>query len=1196
MKSKLLPIIAFLGLASTLSSRAAEIDIPDHSFVPDGSTTNAYQQTDIATPNGGNVLPSGASVHVAYFVTTFTFGENSDAHLQANFRATGGQARVGVEIQDTGLVQFVGSGDTTRTNFNFNHDMAGQSVVLLVKAHYDPNHNVIYGKSNASDDTLFNVWINPTGSSVEGSGQSAGDMQTVWNSATFGFFGQTILNQSTPGTAGTSFITDTVVLTGADATFANALALATGGTPPTGIVDAGTSTVSASPEAVPADGTTTSTVTVTLKESSGIPVAGKEVSLSGNGSATIETTNNISDSGGVVTFTVKSNAVGVEEFTATDVTDGNLVITQTASVDFQTPVVVGPVDADNSTVVASASSVAANGIATSTITVTLRDGSGLLVIGEDVTLSGSPSGATINPSATQATDANGQAAFTVSSTTIGPVVFTATSVTDNVTITQTAGVDFTDPLLAQAFNVNFLDEGQANATGLVGLVGAPGETWNQGTGYDTGALTNLVDTTGTVISSVGVSGLGNDGRPISGTSLSLFNANRGFFGKGQDTTISITGLTPDTPYDLYLYALSHSTSSWGDISNTERAAGDFVTANTVLGNGQSQWLDNGVAGTNGNAFVPNGNYVAFQSIVADGSGNISILVDAYDGIDGNPATNDGNCRLHVCGLQIRPASGMSVDYMSWLDDYYPGLGLPDEDDDGDGLSNDYERIFGLDPTDSASSNPYTAPFDPAAGYFGYSRRTKSLANLNYKVWYSTDLEEWFEDNAASQLPESVTNDVEIMGVQIDPALLSEPRLFVQVRATPVTGVDLEPSLLNVRGSGNTITLIFSEPMNPSTASNPANYTVVQDGVGPLTITGATLNPGGGSVTLTLGSTLGIDTAYTVGLDGVTSGTGQSLSGINRPFRTWDDDPAGVKVFILAGQSNMVGRGESERGNGDVDGAIGSLRWEVVTDNANYGQLVVDTGNPATDDWVVRSDVNFWWNRADIGAGPAITKGGLNPQGFGSGPETFGPEYGFGWAVGDSTSQPVLIIKTAWGGKDLINQFRPPGAVAERGGVVGGYYLELLEQVREVLHNLDTEFPEWSGLGYEIAGFGWHQGWNDSLDTFAANEYEANMANFITDIRAEFGKPNLPFSIGTTGMEGAATSGNRLTVVNAQINVANPALHPELGGNVFTVDTRPFARTTEESPTNDTTHWKNNGESMYLIGKGMGDGMVDLLNP
>lgn len=217
-------LVALGAIAS--AANAAIISIPDHSFTPDGSTTFAYQQTDIATPNGGNVLPAGTSVHVAYFVTTFIFGENSDAHLQANFRATGGQPRVGIEIQDTGIVQFIGTGDTTRTSFNFNQDMAGQTIVLLVKAHYDPNHNVTYGKTNEADDTLFNAWINPTSSSVEGSGQSAGDIQTVWNSATFGFFGQTIQNQSTPGTAGTSFITNTVVLTGSDATFENALAIA----------------------------------------------------------------------------------------------------------------------------------------------------------------------------------------------------------------------------------------------------------------------------------------------------------------------------------------------------------------------------------------------------------------------------------------------------------------------------------------------------------------------------------------------------------------------------------------------------------------------------------------------------------------------------------------------------------------------------------------------------------------------------------------------------------------------------------------------------------------------------------------------------------------------------------------------------------------------------------------------------------
>ena len=1194
---------ALIALAAALSCQAAEIDLPDYSLVPDGQNlTTTIQNTNVSTLNGGSVLP-GSGTPVVYVVSTFSFGAASDAHLQWQFYVNETSApRLGVEVNDDGLVQFLGSNDSTRTSFNLARNMAGETITLLAKLSYDQNHNVTYGKANASDDTVMNVWVNPTGSDVEGSGLSAGDLSTIWNSAGFNWFRQVIQNQLTPGTAGASSITSTTILTGADATFANALSLATGGAPP-GPVSAATSTVSASPAAVPADGTSPSTITVTLRDAGGSPVAGKEVALSGNRSATITTSNNISNASGVVTFTVRSGTVGVEQFTATDVTDGNLVITQTASVDFQAPVVVGPVNAGTSTVTASPSSVVANGISTSTITVTLRDANGLLIAGEGVTLAGSPSGATISPVGTQTTNSSGQAAFTVKSGMIGPVVFTATSLTNSVTITQTANVSFTDPVLAQAFNVNFLDDGQANATGLVGVVGGPGETWNQGTGYGTGAISNLVDTTGTITSSVGVSGLGDDGRVIGGGAQGVFTGNRGFFGKGQDTTIQITGLTPNTAYDLYLYALSHATTSWGNISDTERAAGDFVASNTVLGNGQSQWLDNGKAGTNGSTFVPNGNYVTFQSIVSNGTGGISILVDAHDGIDGLAGTNDGNTRLHVCGLQIRPASGMSVDYAAWRSTRYPGLGLPEQDDDGDGLSNGYEHIFGLNPTLGSSSNPYPEPFDPSTGRFTYSRRTASLINLNYKVWYSTDLENWFVDNAASQLPESAANGVEIMDVRIDPGLLDEPKLFVQVRATPITGIDPEPSLLYIRGSGNTITLIFSEPMNPSSAANPNNYSVQQEGGGSIGITGATLNPGGGSVTLTLASTIGIDTAYTVSVDGVTSGTGQSIPGIDRPFRTWDDDPDGIRVFILAGQSNMVGRGESERGNGNVNGAIGSLRYQVVNDPANYSQLVVNPGSPESSPWVVRNDVKFWWNRADIGAGPSISKGGLNPQGFGSGPQTFGPEYGFGWMVGDHLTQPVLIIKTAWGGKDLITNFRPPGAVAARGGVVGGYYIEMVEQVREVLHNLAVEFPsaqhpEFAAVGYryQIAGFGWHQGWNDSLSNFAANEYEANMANFITDIRAEFGKPSLPFSIGTTGMVGAATSGDRLTVVNAQINVANPALHPELGGNVFTVDTRPFARTDAQSPTTDTTHWKNNGESMWLIGKGMGDGIVPLLAP
>ena len=48
-------------------------------------------------------------------------------------------------------------------------------------------------------------------------------------------------------------------------------------------------------------------------------------------------------------------------------------------------------------------------------------------------------------------------------------------------------------------------------------------------------------------------------------------------------------------------------------------------------------------------------------------------------------------------------------------------------------------------------------------------------------------------------------------------------------------------------------------------------------------------------------------------------------------RTWDNDPNGVQVFILAGQSNMVGHGKADDGHGDVKGAIGSLRYQVEHD-------------------------------------------------------------------------------------------------------------------------------------------------------------------------------------------------------------------------------------------------------------------------
>ena len=864
-----------------------------------------------------------------------------------------------------------------------------------------------------------------------------------------------------------------------------------------------------------------------------------------------------------------------------------------------TPPVAGPVDDAMSTVEASPATVLANGVSISTVTVRLRDTNGVGVPNKEVTLAntGGPQAATMTPLTALTTNATGGVSFSVSSSTPGIEVFTATDVTDALTLTDTTSVEFTDSEAPLAFNVNFHAGG--NAAGLLGVVGGPGETWNQGTT----SASNLIDSTGTVASSVNVSGLANGGSTVS-AGLSIFGANRNFFGKGADTTISITGLVPNAAYDLYIYALSHTPASWGDITSTERAAGDFVTTNTVVGNAPSQFLDNAIPGTDGSTFIANGNYVAFESIISDGSGNISVLVDAYDGPDGNPATNDGDTRLHVNGLQIRPASGMSVDYAAWRDADYPGIGLPDEDDDGDGLGNEYERIFGLDPTDPSSSSPYWSAFD-ATGTFGYTRRSKSLTNMVSKVWYSTDLEEWFEDNAAVQTLDSVTDEVEFMGVAIDPLLLSEPRLFVRVESIPVSGVDLEPSLMNLWGSGSTITLLFSEPMNPSSATNPANYTVEQDGGGNLSISGATVSSDGGSVTLTLASALGTDTGYTVGLDGVTSGTGQSLgTGVSRQFKTWNDDPSGIKVFIVAGQSNMVGYGSVEDGASGA-GTIGSLRYLAANNTNpeyNYYDFTSLLTNPSdtSSAFANRSDVKVWWRDGGADLGGTVRKGDLGPPFKGADPAKIGPEYAFGQVIGNYyPSNNVLIIKCAWGGRDLAERFRPPSAVTNRGGRPGEFFSAIIDNARDVLTNLDTEFPEWSGQGYEIVGFGWHQGFNDRINTSFSAEYKDNLPDLISDLREVFNKPNLPFVVASTGMDAGLAESPPYTgysaVEKAQLwvaGVAQPA-------NVLSSDTRSFWRDAADSPVpsgNQGFHWNWNAETLFLIGKTMGDDMVDLLTP
>jgi len=320
----------------------------------------------------------------------------------------------------------------------------------------------------------------------------------------------------------------------------------------------------------------------------------------------------------------------------------------------------------------------------------------------------------------------------------------------------------------------------------------------------------------------------------------------------------------------------------------------------------------------------------------------------------------------------------------------------------------------------------------------------------------------------------------------------------------------------------------------------------------------------------------------------------------------------VKVFILAGQSNMVGHGKTLNGrNPDYDpdqkqhartnpreapGGAGSLVWAVKTMPETYGPNGTDPLIDNNGQWRVRDDVAVYArmevfkdkeNPGQLTNG--ITRKGPHTVGFGKAnsrnQKWNGPEYGFGHAVGNALDQDVLLIKVATGGTSLYGDWRSPSAVAKRGGEVGFMWNHMLSTVENVLGNLGTEFPEHAGRDYQVAGFAWHQGYNDAVNREQRDNYGVNLMHFITDVRKEFGE-ELPFVIGTTSMY--PPDKPRTAVEKAQLLVA------EADPLTAAYDTRPCWRDADQSPSNFGYHWNHNGVTHYLIGKGMGEAVLELL--
>lgn len=290
----------------------------------------------------------------------------------------------------------------------------------------------------------------------------------------------------------------------------------------------------------------------------------------------------------------------------------------------------------------------------------------------------------------------------------------------------------------------------------------------------------------------------------------------------------------------------------------------------------------------------------------------------------------------------------------------------------------------------------------------------------------------------------------------------------------------------------------------------------------------------------------------------------------------------LKVFILAGQSNMEGHARVET-------------FDYIGDDPATAPLLKQMrgpdGKPAVADytWISYLTGHYEGNANGEGTGK-LTAGygarGDQPTKDGG---KIGPEFTFGLTMDAALKEPVLLIKTAWGGRSLNTEFRPPSAgpylfseaqieqmkkqgkdieaeKAKKAKESGRFYRFMVDHVKSVLADPKRVCPAYNPAdGYEISGLVWFQGFNDLVDggtypngpdgkTRDYSEYSGLMADLIRDVRKDLDAPKMPFVIGVLGVDGLNAKGNTIAFREA---MAAPASLPEFKGNVAAVETAPF---------------------------------------
>ena len=302
----------------------------------------------------------------------------------------------------------------------------------------------------------------------------------------------------------------------------------------------------------------------------------------------------------------------------------------------------------------------------------------------------------------------------------------------------------------------------------------------------------------------------------------------------------------------------------------------------------------------------------------------------------------------------------------------------------------------------------------------------------------------------------------------------------------------------------------------------------------------------------------------------------------------------VHVFILLGQSNMVGAGKIAGGEGSLENAVKAKN--------KYPYLVDEAGN--------------WTERKDVRNVRVMNNRGFNNEWMTITGRTIGPEIGIGHYVGHAVDAPVLILKSCIGNRCLGFDLLPPGSEQfefeekgktmvhagykefgiwekgteppKSGWYAGTQYDADVAAAKRVLKQLDKYYP--GAKEYEVAGFFWWQGDKDRYRSYWAERYETNLVQFIKQLRKDFNAPNAKFVCATLGQTKKGAGGNEGKILEAQLVVdGNSGKYPEFKGNVASVYSNPFCHGGASN-----SHYGGNAETYMDVGEAMGRAMAVLL--